>query len=224
MARPHGADPKATKRRVLDAASDLFARFGEGNVSVRKIAEAADISVATVNLYFGSKKGLYRQCVAEAYRGLGDLDPFQALIAEADLTSASFIRRCIQTIYLYIRENPNASRLMMRQILDEGEIENHSWSNHAGPLLSEGMQLLQTQLTLSVEEARLRLQTFAHSLVRYAVSNHDHLRNILNRPKQSDESVDTFVIEHLCRLASLLFLQEIPFDFENIVSMKGEHP
>jgi AcrR family transcriptional regulator len=223
MARPHGADPEATKRRVLNAASDLFARFGEGNVSVRKIAVAADISVATVNLYFGSKKGLYQQCVAEAYRGLDDLDPFQALIAEADLTSASFIQRCIETIYLYIRENPNASRLMMRQVLDEGEIEDHSWVTHAGPLLGEGMQLLQSQLTLSVEEARLRLQTFAHSLVRYAVSNHDHLRNILNRSNLSNEAVDAFIVTHLCQLAALLFLQDTPFEFENIVSMKGEH-
>lgn len=222
MARPHGADPVETKRRVLHAASDLFARHGEGNVSVRAIASAADISVATVNLYFGSKKGLYRECVAQAYQGLDNLEQFQTLIAEANLSSPTFIHQCIHMVYIYIRQNPNASRLMMRQILDEGEIEEHSWTNHTGPLLEKALFLLQSQLPLSTEEARLRLQTFAHSMVRYAVSNHDHLRKVLNRGDLQDAAVDALIVKHLARMAATLFLPTIPEDFETIISMKGE--
>jgi AcrR family transcriptional regulator len=206
MARPHGADPKVTKRRVLDAASDLFARFGEGNVSVRKIAGAADISVATVNLYFGSKKGLYRECVAEAYRGLDDLEQFQSLLDEADLESAEFVYRCMEAVYQYVRAHPNASRLMMRQVLDGGEIEDHSWGRHVGPLLNQGMALLRTQITLSEEEGRLRLQTLVHSLVRYAISNHDHLRKVVGSADLSDDKTDQLICQHLAQLAALLLL------------------
>ncbi|PRY00799.1 TetR/AcrR family transcriptional regulator [Allonocardiopsis opalescens] len=63
--RPPVRDRALTRRRILDAARDLFTREEYGAVSSRAIAAAAGVNVALINRYFGSKLGLLREVVAE---------------------------------------------------------------------------------------------------------------------------------------------------------------
>lgn len=46
--------------RLLDAALTLFAENGFAKTSIRKIAQAAQVNVASISYYFGDKAGLYR--------------------------------------------------------------------------------------------------------------------------------------------------------------------
>jgi AcrR family transcriptional regulator len=52
-------DREATRRRLLDAARDLFGEHGYDGVTVRMIAAAADSNTALVHRYFGSKAALF---------------------------------------------------------------------------------------------------------------------------------------------------------------------
>ncbi len=54
---PRGDDARA--RLTLEAAR-LFAARGYDGVSVRALAEAADVNVAAISYHFGGKRGLYR--------------------------------------------------------------------------------------------------------------------------------------------------------------------
>ena len=47
-----------TRRRILDAAGDLFVRQGYGTTSVRQIADAAQVAPDTVYATFGTKARL----------------------------------------------------------------------------------------------------------------------------------------------------------------------
>lgn len=49
-----------TCRRLIDAASEQFARHGFASARVRQIVDAANVNLAAVNYYFGGKEGLYR--------------------------------------------------------------------------------------------------------------------------------------------------------------------
>ena len=49
-----------TSRRLITAASEIFARHGYAGARVRQIADAAQVNLAAVNYYFGGKEGLYR--------------------------------------------------------------------------------------------------------------------------------------------------------------------
>lgn len=49
----------ATRARLLDAATELFAERGFRRVTVRDIAVAAKANVAAVSYHFGDKRGLY---------------------------------------------------------------------------------------------------------------------------------------------------------------------
>ncbi len=73
------------KEHIIAAAEKLFAMRGYDATSVRDICHEADVNVAMVNYYFGSKEGMFREMVeqkASFMRG-----KLQALIADKSLTS-----------------------------------------------------------------------------------------------------------------------------------------
>jgi AcrR family transcriptional regulator len=99
-------DDRSTKARIRDAAIDTIAAHGISDTTVRKIAEAADVSPALVMHHFGSMEDLRRACdehVAEVIRnrkteaitsGPG-IDVLQAL-READYGSlTSYLARVL---------------------------------------------------------------------------------------------------------------------------------
>ncbi|GAB1817412.1 TetR/AcrR family transcriptional regulator [Herbidospora sp. RD11066] len=57
-------DRKATSRRILEAARDLFAEHGYDQVTMRMIAASAEANVALVNRYFGTKAALFAEALA----------------------------------------------------------------------------------------------------------------------------------------------------------------
>lgn len=75
--------PDDTRRRLLDAARDVFAESGYYDATVRDICTRAGVNVAAINYHFGDKLELYtevlRQSIPsflerEAVRGLLDQD------------------------------------------------------------------------------------------------------------------------------------------------------
>ncbi len=53
---PHDSE---TCRRIIDAASEEFARHGFSGARVRNIVDAAGVNLASINYHFGGKEGLY---------------------------------------------------------------------------------------------------------------------------------------------------------------------
>lgn len=53
-----------TKSRILNAAEQLFARYGFTNTSLRQITSEANVNLASVNYHFGSKKSLIQAVMA----------------------------------------------------------------------------------------------------------------------------------------------------------------
>jgi Bacterial regulatory proteins, tetR family len=49
----------ATSERILDAAEELFAKHGIYGVTVREIAELANVDTALLHYYFESKRGVF---------------------------------------------------------------------------------------------------------------------------------------------------------------------
>jgi AcrR family transcriptional regulator len=60
LARAEELQRNATRRRLIAAASRVFAQHGFANARVRQIADAAGVNLAAVNYHFGGKEGLYR--------------------------------------------------------------------------------------------------------------------------------------------------------------------
>ncbi len=66
-----GQKGRETRERILDAALKAFGEASFRAVTTRQIAEAAAVSLPTLQYYFGDKEGLYRACaeaIVERYR------------------------------------------------------------------------------------------------------------------------------------------------------------
>ncbi|MBV2365141.1 TetR/AcrR family transcriptional regulator [Streptomonospora nanhaiensis] len=70
-------DREATRRRILASAYELFTSEGYEQVSSRRIAAHAGVNVALINRYFGAKRGLLAEVIAEdaAFPGVFEGDP-----------------------------------------------------------------------------------------------------------------------------------------------------
>lgn len=63
----------------MAAARKTFTKHGYDGVGVREIAAAADVNVALVNRYFGSKKGLFQEAILETIAAVPAISDRRAL-------------------------------------------------------------------------------------------------------------------------------------------------
>jgi AcrR family transcriptional regulator len=70
-------EKESTKEKILNTAHKLFADHGFDGASIRDIATAAEVNVASINYYFNSKENLFQQSLVLCY------EKTQHLIEEA---------------------------------------------------------------------------------------------------------------------------------------------
>lgn len=104
-----------TEAAILGAASLLFSENGFDAVSMRMIAEQAEVSKANVFHHFGSKESLYiavmREAIQRSSASLRDTPPLEGGAVQA--------LKEFSTQHLKVMlENPDCSRLMLREVLD----------------------------------------------------------------------------------------------------------
>lgn len=79
-ARPRPRDAAATRKALLDAATELFAERGFDATTVRDIAERAGANQSLIFRYFGSKAAVFEAVTARAGRAQLDSTPADRLL------------------------------------------------------------------------------------------------------------------------------------------------
>jgi TetR/AcrR family transcriptional regulator, regulator of cefoperazone and chloramphenicol sensitivity len=72
------SSPEDPRRRLLEAAGQIFAEKGFEGATVREIKDRAGVNIAAVNYYFQSKERLYIEAVKNASCGSLDHSPLPA--------------------------------------------------------------------------------------------------------------------------------------------------
>src|SRR5262245_57738178 len=85
---------KATREKIIKAASRAVARNGYDGASIRTIVAAADVNQAAINYHFGSKDGLYRAVLQAALLALMNDDG--ARPGEGALSREAALRRFLR--------------------------------------------------------------------------------------------------------------------------------
>ena len=109
---------KETRDRIFAAAAKLFAARGYGSVSMREIAEAAEVSKPMLYYYFENKAGLCRALLEEGFQNLSQT---WDEIARLDIPLIERFRRVVRAQFRHVRENPDLVRFHINFLLGPDE-------------------------------------------------------------------------------------------------------
>ena len=196
MARPAQADAALTKQRVRSSASTLFAELGEGNTSMRAIAGGAGVSLGTVHHYFGSKAKLYDACIDAMYGELGNLwAELQSEIKPLDGLDA-LLEHVVRRGFIFARRNHLAIRLVMREVVDNGEVSASRREQFVDPFFTRMTLAVGELLGRGSVETRLLCQSVVNLVVRYALSSEHELEIVTGlKGEASLEAVESHLVE-----------------------------
>lgn len=143
-----------TRKRLLDAAREVFSKHSFQGATVREICRLADANVAAVNYHFGSKEGL----LAEALN-FSQLAALQKANVTAD--QCPEIRLCLflRDFMLMLLDEKNASaqcRIMARELADPTPALDQIVSEAIAPLHGFLGRLLREIAGNKVTETELR--------------------------------------------------------------------
>ena len=108
-----------TRRRILDAAEELFMQHGFEGTSMRLLTTRAGVNLAAVNYHFGSKDALIeavfqRRLDPMNAARLAELDRLEKEAAGASLTADAIIRAFIGESLAMIEDGRNGGRNFVR--------------------------------------------------------------------------------------------------------------
>lgn len=171
--RPGG---QSTKKKILDAAIDIFAENGYDKSSLRSITSRAGVDVALVKHFFGGKEGLFEAAV------IRQAEASLELLSRSQNSDDDPARR-IAEIYVSIWEDdPTAAtiRALFRAILESPQNKERLREVAASYIQKALLPALQETVGSA---SALRTQAFAAELMGLGVA-----RYILQFPPLSDAS------------------------------------
>ena len=208
MARPINADATATRNRILERASALFAERGAGQTSIRSIASEANVSLAMVHHYFGSKGELYTACVESMYLELAGLR--DSLLAELQdsthTTQSEFLEHVVRSGWRFVCSHRSAMRLVMRDVIDQGEVPEERMRSFLVPFLDSAGALFAADSAERQTYVRTALQGMVFMFVRYSLSNPEEIRLIV--AADDYETAARLLEENLVNIAKSLLIEK----------------
>src|SRR5580704_12073711 len=110
--RPNAGEAEDVRKKLLDAARDLFPRYGYRGVSSRQIGAAAGVNFAMIRYYFGGKPGLYREMLQ------GVLQPARSTLDEMSAAhSAPSLADVLENMTRSWAANPWVAGFVVREVL-----------------------------------------------------------------------------------------------------------
>jgi AcrR family transcriptional regulator len=111
-----------TRRRILEAAVEVFAAEGYEGTSTRHLAERAGINLPAIQYYFGSKDGLYRAAIDYVIQEIEAhfapiAAPVRAALARDDAGRAELLEALCQMLEAFVALIAGGSNLESRRLL-----------------------------------------------------------------------------------------------------------
>ena len=117
--QPHAGPVYSDKQlSIIRAAEELFAKHGFDGTSVRDIAHHANVNVAMISYYFGSKENLFESIVTNRMASSGVM--LEGILADENLTPFEKLKTVVDRYVDRILEHPFYHKILMRQQLAHG--------------------------------------------------------------------------------------------------------
>ncbi|MEA3002724.1 MAG: hypothetical protein QOH81_1512 [Sphingomonadales bacterium] len=185
------ADSAATKANILDVARQEFADKGLSGARIDEIAERTNTSKRMIYYHFGSKEGLYRAVLEEAYTRIRETEtavPIDRMGAEEALKAN------VRLTFDYHHQHPEFVRLVMNENMHHGEFikdvtgierRNESVIRVLGEIIAKGRD----EGVFRGDLDPIDLHMTISALCFYNVSNRYTFSEIFRRDMTSPEAV-----------------------------------
>lgn len=100
------------RSRLMEVATELFARKGFYGVSIRELAQAAGASISMISYHFGGKEGLYAAVLQEQFACFDQLDDIRGQAGGPLAVMTAYLRWTIQRH----RNNPQLLRFYTSEL------------------------------------------------------------------------------------------------------------
>ncbi len=172
-----------TRARILEEATDLFAKTGFDGTSVDVIVRATGVNKRMLYHYFGDKRGLYLEVFRSEWEGLR---AWLELAAAPDAGGArEGLSAFVGAVFDYFASHQRFVRLLLWEGLEGGEISRRLWGDVRGPLYSRAKGLVdrvrrEGGLDRSIDSAHL-IVSFLGILI-YYFAYAPSIEDMLGRP------------------------------------------
>jgi AcrR family transcriptional regulator len=192
---------KATRERMVKAATRVFADHGYEGASVRAIVARATVNQAAINYHFGSKEGLYRAVLHSALRSLGSDDGETAATPTREEALRRFVRRQLRPMTAR-DERSDYLRIFSWETLRPSAAFRKFIAEEAAPVFGEATELVRRFLPGGADERQAVLGAlWLYGQCNIFVRN----REQLSRPPLSlkvDERLVDLLVETISAWAS----------------------
>ena len=106
-----------TRKKILEAAEEIFANKGLAGARVDEIAKMAGVNKRMIYAYFESKENLYVTVLKIVYSRLAELEKTIDSLASPE----DAVRKFIQGYFKFLNDNPNFVSLVLWENLDKAE-------------------------------------------------------------------------------------------------------
>jgi TetR/AcrR family transcriptional regulator len=133
---------EATRARILEKATEVFAASGFDGASIGDIVKASRVNKRMIYHYFGDKEGLYRTIFRHQWGELKawfDLELSRRLESGAPWPSeaAGILLEAVDIASDFMASHQFFIRLMMWEGLEGGQISRSIWADVRGPLYAQ---------------------------------------------------------------------------------------
>jgi AcrR family transcriptional regulator len=114
---PVKRNPDRTRKRILQAAIQLFSQYGYHAVSVDTIVGTAKVNKRMVYHYYGNKDGLFQAALAAVYNRIESIE-FHAV--ERGRSPRERLTRLLESYFAFLDSEPQFTRLLLWENLEKG--------------------------------------------------------------------------------------------------------
>jgi AcrR family transcriptional regulator len=121
-------DGKETRRKLLDAACEVFAQKGYRDAKIATICKNAGANVAAVNYYFGDKESLYRESWQHCLQHVMNNDPTTSTASSPRERLRDYIQNMIRNFTITDKLS-RFSRLYLIEMVSPTGLIQDTWQN-----------------------------------------------------------------------------------------------
>ena len=197
MARPVNADPEKTKALILEKATELFSKRGQ-KATMRELSKHSGFGLATIMHHYKSKDNLYDSCLENMFLKIsGFKDEILSSISSCSGLEDS-VKAAVKKSLMLVRTHILSVRLLLRTVIDEGEIRKKEKDAYLVPLIDSGAEFAASIFDVNKSEARLLLLSINHLIVRYGVHSEEELKLTLGL--ENNDDVDEILADHIQKI------------------------